>query len=593
MLNKKIILFPLVLFLFIPLIGKTQDSYNLSLFKEFSGEAANDNTGWSVSSAGDVNGDGYDDFLVGSYNNDDGGSNAGAAYLIYGSATPLTSVSLSDSSVVEFTGESDDDNAGCSVSSAGDVNGDGYDDIIVGALNDDDGGFNAGAAYLIYGGATQLTSKSLAHASVVKFTGEGDGGSDMAGYSVSSAGDVNGDGYDDIIIGAAGGGAGDEGSAFLIYGSAVLLTSTSLNDVSIVEFSGEAGGDYAGNSVSSAGDVNGDGYDDIIVGAINNDDAASNAGATYLIYGNSSPLTSMSLSDGSVVEFTGEANSDNAGYSVSSAGDVNGDNYDDILVGARFNDDGAVWAGAAYLIYGSAASLTSKSLSHASVVEFTGTAIGDQAGFSVGSAGDLNKDGYDDFLVGAQGHDLAKGASFLIYGSAASLTSKSLANDTIVEFLGEADEDSAGYSASFAGDVNGDSFEDIIVGAAGNHDGGADAGAAFLGYIYIDNDHDGIPGTDGIFSGADTNDNDHDNDGSETGTDCNDDDPALTANIAYYYDYDNDGKGNPLNTTSICSATAPASYVTDNTDTNDDIATSTISDISFNEDNTSTITLST
>jgi len=251
----------------------------------------------------------------------------------------------------------------------------------------------------------------------------------------------------------------------------------------------------SGWSVSSAGDVNGDGYDDFLVGA---PDARSYDGAAYLFYGNGTPFLDADLS--TAVEFTSEADSDKAGYSVSSAGDVNGDGYGDLLIGAYQNDDGGSNAGAAYLIYGQADALTSASLSTA--VEFKGEANNNRAGYSVSSAGDVNGDGYDDFLVGAYANsDGASnaGAAYLIYGQADALTSASLS--TAVEFTGEVAGGYAGYSVSSAGDVNGDGYPEILIMSTGN------TGTAYIGYLYVDADGDGVLGSDGLYGGNDIDDN--------------------------------------------------------------------------------------
>ncbi|MFA6027590.1 MAG: integrin alpha, partial [Patescibacteria group bacterium] len=264
---------------------------------------------------------------------------------------------------------------------------------------------------------------------------------------------------------------------------------------------------------------------------------------------------------------------DISGYSVSSAGDVNNDGYDDIITGAYGNDDGGSMAGAAFLVYGQTTQLTSASLSTA--VEFTGEAAGDYAGYSVATSGDVNNDGYDDLIIGATNNNdggSSAGATYLIYGQSANLTSASLS--TPIEFMGETANNEFGNYVS-CGDMNGDGFSDILVGDKDDDSVANNAGAIYAGYLYIDNDGDGLAGTDGLFDGADTNDNDHDNDGSETGTDCNDDDATVYTNQTYYQDSDGDGLGNALVTTSVCASVAPTGYAANTNDTND-----TIKDIS-------------
>ena len=310
----------------------------------FVGEGAADNAGYSVSSAGDVDGDGLDDILVGAPTNGEG-----KTYLILGASLGSTSridLSLADYS---FVGRYNDDRVGHSVSSAGDVDGDGLDDILVGANHVDEGYSNAGKTYLILGaslGSTAEIDHSLADYSFV-----GENAADISGHSVSSAGDVDGDGLDDLLVGAYynDDGGSNAGKAYLILGAS--LGSTAKIDLSLADYSfvGESASNHAGSSVSSAGDVDGDGLDDILVGAYGNDDGGSYAGKTYLILGTSLGSTSeidLSLADFS---FVGETDLDRAG-TVSSAGDVDGDGLDDILVGAHYNGDGGSPAGKAYLI---------------------------------------------------------------------------------------------------------------------------------------------------------------------------------------------------------------------------------------------------
>ncbi|MBI2339387.1 MAG: FG-GAP repeat protein [Deltaproteobacteria bacterium] len=364
------------------------------------GEADGDMAGYAVSSAGDVDGDGNVDLIVGAYQEDGGGSDAGAAYIVYG---PLTGTADLSSGGAKLIGEAGGDLAGYSTSSAGDMDGDGNDDVLVGAIYNDAGGITAGAAYLVHGPVSGTRNLSGAEAILL-----GEDASDSAGWAVASAGDVYGDGTGDILIGAIG-----NDSAGLAAGMAYLIDGPVSGAVDLSAADGQMEGvednAYAGTSVAPAGDHNGDGYDDMLVGASGE---SSGAGAAYLVLG---PLSgSLSLS-GANARFTGENTGDSAGTFVSSAGDPNDDGTPDILVGAPSNDGSAADAGAVYLIYGPATGTTD--LSDAEV-KFTGEAASDAAG-SVAPAGDVDGDAIDDFLAGAPAEDSGgsdAGAAYLILG---------------------------------------------------------------------------------------------------------------------------------------------------------------------------------
>jgi len=170
-----------------------------------------------------------------------------------------------------------------------DFNGDGIHDFIVGAiLNDDGGAGNDGAAYIFFGSTTLSGTKDLGAVQSADVTILGKGANERLGRAVSSAGDINGDGLDDIIVGAYrnADGASLAGAAYIIFGATTLSgTKDTGNADEDVRILGKADTDYLGEHLSAAGDINGDGFDDIIVGARNNDDAAANAGAAYIFFG--------------------------------------------------------------------------------------------------------------------------------------------------------------------------------------------------------------------------------------------------------------------------------------------------------------------
>ncbi len=357
------------------------------------GEASADYAGRSLSCAGDVDGDGNDDILVGAYGVDD----AGAAYLLYGPVSGNLDLSGADA---KFVGETAGDAVGFSVSGAGDVNADGYADIIVGAHMEDEGGESAGAAYLLHGPLYGTISLDTATAKLV-----GEEADDKAGVSVSGAGDVDGDGYDDILIGAYQNGTGEAGKTYMVYGPVSSTVDLGSADAILL---GEAGDDGAGISVSTAGDVDGDGYDDVLVGAYAHDAGGSNAGVAYLLHGPIYGSIELSLAD---TTFIGEVAGDYAGYTVSAGGDLNGDGLDDIVVGAKRESTGGYRAGAAYLLYSSAPGDVDLSLADAKAI---GEVTEDSAGYAIAPAGDVDGDGYDDLLVGALGHE--SGAAYLMLG---------------------------------------------------------------------------------------------------------------------------------------------------------------------------------
>ncbi len=387
----------------------------------FDGVVAGDEYGRSVSSAGDVNGDGFDDVIIGAPKNNAGGILSGRAYIFFGGTVINNSVD------VILTGGAVNNYLGSSVSSAGDVNGDGYDDVIVGAY-----GYNSftGRAYIYFGGA------SMNSVADVIMTGEFT--EHNFGSSVSGAGDVNADGYSDVIVGAYGSNS-NTGKAYVFYGGA------SMNNIADVTMTGETSQSYFGSSVSGAGDVNGDGYQDVICGAYGYN---SDFGKAYIYFG------SVTMDNVADVSMNGGAFLDYFGASVSNSGDVNDDGYSDVIVGAYGYNS---LTGRAYIFYGGA------SMNSIADVTMTGETTNNVFGYSVSEAGDVNGDGFADVYVGAYGFSSSKGRAYLYYGGA------SMNNVVDIYMTGDTTLNYFGYSVSGGGDVNGDGYADMISGAYGKN----------------------------------------------------------------------------------------------------------------------------
>jgi hypothetical protein len=288
--------------------------------------------GYSVSSAGDVDNDGFDEILVGAYVFDNGQTDEGRAYLYSGSASGLLASHSWSAEGNQASGY-----FGSSVSSAGDVNNDGYGDVLVAALFYSNGENMEGRVFLYLGSSTGLSASP-------SWTAEGNQAFAYFGRSVSSAGDVNNDGYDDVVIGAYyyDNGESNEGRAFLYLGSASGLSTTPI-------WTGESDQANAqfGYSVSSAGDVNNDGYSDVITSAVGYHNPEANEGRAYVYLGSASGLSASP-------SWTVESDQANAYLGVvSSAGDVNNDGFGDVLVGAYFYDNDTLDEGRVYLYLGS------------------------------------------------------------------------------------------------------------------------------------------------------------------------------------------------------------------------------------------------
>ncbi|MGE0428994.1 MAG: FG-GAP-like repeat-containing protein, partial [Hydrogenophaga sp.] len=452
------------------------------------GQSALDESGYSVSSAGDVNGDGLADLIVGAREPAGG---AGRSYVVFGKAdgtvVELSDIAAGGTAGFAINGQAANDLSGWSVSSAGDVNGDGLADLIVGApwVDPIGGGaaLFAGRSYVVFGkddGAAVDLSAIAAGGSSDGFVINGQAAWNVSGASVSSAGDVNGDGLADLIVGAQ-----LAGRSYVVFGKtsgmAVELSAVAAGGTAGFVINGQSAGDRSGESVSSAGDVNGDGLADLIVGARFGTPAMGGdyAGRSYVVFGKADgtaiDLATIAAGTGGGFVINGQSAWDESGYSVSSAGDVNGDGLADLIVGAYLSDPttGGAQAGRSYVVFGKTGGtpldLSAIAAGGTDGFVINGQSAWDNSGHSVSAAGDVNGDGLADLIVGAPWAQGGAGRSYVVFGK----TDGTAVELSVIEagagggfvINGQSAGDFSGYSVSSAGDVNGDGLADLIVGA--------------------------------------------------------------------------------------------------------------------------------
>jgi len=419
------------------------------------GIAVGDSTGYSVDGAGDVNGDGVDDLIIGASSTPVG---SGTGFVVYGSRLGFPAlVRLASLNGINgfFLRGIPWEPAGDSVSGAGDVNGDGIDDLVIAAP-----GGHSGATpdprqqdfYVVFGSAagfpllSYLSAINGSNGFGIKVEDASILQANLRSAAVGSAGDVNGDGIDDLVFGASQAdpdGRLDAGESYVVFGSTagfpVSLDFSALDGDNGFVLKGVNAHDRSGGAVSGAGDINGDGIDDLIIGAANaGSDERESAGDSYVVYGStvafpaSLELSSLDGSNGFVIR--GMDWRARTGWSVSDAGDINGDGVDDLVLGAP---GGFTGSGSqpndkinAYVVFGSAAGfppiLDLSTLDGSNGFGLRGIDGGDQAGWSVSGAGDLNGDGLGDLVIGAPenspyaddpGDDDPTGESYVVFGA--------------------------------------------------------------------------------------------------------------------------------------------------------------------------------
>ena len=355
--------------------------------------------------AGDMNGDQVAELLIGSREKND---KSGAVYLI---SSDANSGVVTDSAIWTWEVPNTNLRLGSSLLRVGDVDSDGLDDVLVGASHFTNGGSNRGGVFLLRGSDLGSTSDPT----LGSFIG-GESNGDQFGLKTARAGDIDGDGVLDILSSSiyADEGATSSGSTYLFSVSEFLNTDVVVAD--LVQFYGEAEMDKAGAQLSGAGDVNGDGYDDILIAANDHDENTDQDGAVYLIYGR--PYSEYDLmnplSEADAI-FIGANQNAGFGDDIESLGDWNGDGQDDFVIGSYLADPTGNNRG---LVIGLLGDNYSGRYNIEDIADFMLRGYGNnhRIGQGMVRAGDVNEDGLEDFWVGSYGYDGYNGELFLFEG---------------------------------------------------------------------------------------------------------------------------------------------------------------------------------
>jgi len=441
--------------------------------------AAGDLAGYRWAGDGDVDGDGLSDVLLAAYHQND---RAGAVYLFLGSTLAGGGDLEADDADAVFVGAVAQDEVGFSVAFAGDLDSDGYDDVVIGADRVDGAASDQGAVYVFSGSSISAgTSYGMDEASVVI---EGDSPTEFLGYDVARVGDLDGDLVPDLAVSATyGDTSGSRAGDVYIFLAANLPSSGTLTVADADHIiAAETLGDRCCRMAAQAGDLDGDGLADLMLGAWGYN---GQEGAAFIVFGASlADETTMMLSSADLI-LTGESRYDYAGFTIESAGDVDGDGVSDLLVGAYYNSDVSRYAGKAYLWLGS--SLLSAATGPGATVSladgelaFRGEGEFNYAGVGLVGLGDLDGDGLGEVAIGASGWgSYNAGRMYLFRGSSLLTTGVLDLADADFVLTGE-DRDAAGYWLGRVGDIDGDGRDEVAVSAPSSSEGGASSGGLYL-----------------------------------------------------------------------------------------------------------------
>ena len=459
--------------------------------------------GEDVANIGDLDNDGIDDLLVGAFKDDTGGNDRGAVYVVFMNTDGTASSSNKIASGVDNGPTLDDtDYFGRSVAGIGDLNNDGIEDIAVGAQGDDTGGTDRGAVYILFMNTDGTAKSSPAPVQIASGINGGptltDG--DSFGYSIANMGDLNGDGVIDLAVNAFSDDTGGSATG-AVY---ILFMKTDGGVDSFVKIADNTNGgpsldasDRFGIGLANMGDLNNDGVTDLAAGAFGDDTGNTDRGGVYIINlktispdGNGSVSSSAEIND-STTNGPTLTDDDRFGTSVANIGDLNNDGVDDIVVGARADDNGGTDRGAIHIMFlNTDGSVDSTVEINDATTNGPVLSDGDRFGISVANIGDLNNDGVNDIAAGALDDNggTDRGAIHIMFMTTAGAMASATVEINSASSPGPSIIDGDFFGASIAniGDLNNDGVDDLAVGARDDDDGGSGRGAVHILYMNTD-----------------------------------------------------------------------------------------------------------
>ena len=452
--------------------GKETDLKDIDV--KFEGIGSDDRFGMDVAMFGDINDDGLGDYgiMAARANQSSSVTATGALYIFFGNTTGYSgNLKAEDADVTIWGNESlQSTDAFDAIEYIGDIDDDGLNDVVIGATD-----YNTdGQAFIFFGRASWNNNYTTGDAdstwnetNTASFGNSG--GSDVAG-----AGDVNGDGIDDLLIGSMWAGNNSDGMCYLLLGRQRSLWPQYAELPVSANHSFLAEGDWVDlGYVAGGGDINNDGYDDFMLGARFEPSGTGGVfnGKAYLMFGNATLNWGINYSlTNQTPYFWGENTSSRVGQSFDIVGDVNGDGFDDMALSGYMDETNGTDAGRGYLVLGHGGSWkTNNSLENASVLFYAGDA-GDNFGLGISRIGDVNGDGLDDVIFGAPLNDTsddAAGQTYIFLGRS-SWKANYTADEADISYTGEGPDDQSGTAVGGGEDVNGDGLDDILIGAPMN-----------------------------------------------------------------------------------------------------------------------------